>query len=507
MSGHSVSRKLDVDGSVPSVALSKTRGRLSLIRKSFWMAMILLASQVITPSPAFAAAVSPSGIAIGTGSFEVDIAVTTSSAGVTFSYTVEGSPATHSGTLTTGEAMRIVGPILITGTGNNLPGLFVRSSNGLYTQSDLEGETGINGDSVYNPGFTGNYFPQFYETSDVQAISNGRQVPYIGNVTACFGMEAYFSATVRYWHCTAAFTWPEPDDTTPPGMSSRSIDANGATLTIRFNEGMAAATAPSGFAVTRNGSPISFTPGNISQGSSTLELNLGEVIATGDVVRLSYTPGSITDDAPGANALPATSNLTVTNNSISGDSGGPGANVAPAKYSGPEFSGLSGMGVMTGSTGKLEGKRLNEISSIEIGGKAATFTATSTTELSLSLPAALAPGLYDLVINSSAGKLTHINAIQVRAPKQSFSIMTRSQGKISNDQYIEHSLIASMQIPELNKARCVVNASSMAMARAMADRLCAIVKASNPNIETTVVEPRSSVKGDAVFARVSYGWN
>jgi hypothetical protein len=199
----------------------------------------------------------------------------------------------------------------------------------------------------------------------------------------------------------------------------------------------------------------------------------------------------------------------VKTGSYVGASGGndSGVTPSPAKYSGPEFSGLSGMGVMTGSTGKLEGKRLNEISSIEIGGKAATFTATSATELSLSLPAGLAPGLYDLVINSSAGKLTHINAIQVRAPKQSFSIMTRSKGKISEQQYLEHSLIASMQIPELNKARCVVNASSIAMARAMADRLCAIVKASNPNIETTVVEPRSSVKGDAVFARVSYGWN
>jgi hypothetical protein len=179
----------------------------------------------------------------------------------------------------------------------------------------------------------------------------------------------------------------------------------------------------------------------------------------------------------------------------------------PAKYSGPEFSGLAGMGIMTGSTGKLEGKRLNEISSIEIGGKAATFNANSTTELELSLPAGLAPGLYDLVINSSAGKLTHINAIQVREPRKSFSITTRSTGKISNDQYIEHSLIASMQIPELNKARCVVNASSMAMAKAMANRLCAVVKASNPNIETTIVEPRSTVKGDAVYARVSYGWN
>ena len=179
----------------------------------------------------------------------------------------------------------------------------------------------------------------------------------------------------------------------------------------------------------------------------------------------------------------------------------------PAKYAGPEFSALSGMGIMTGSTGKLEGKRLDQISSIEIGGKAATFTANSATELELSLPAGLAPGLYDLVINSSAGKLTQINAIQVREPKKSFSITTKSTGKISNDQYIEHSLIASMQIPELDKARCIVNASTQAMAQAMANRLCAVVKASNPNIETTIIEPRTTVKGDAVYARVTYGWN
>ena len=179
----------------------------------------------------------------------------------------------------------------------------------------------------------------------------------------------------------------------------------------------------------------------------------------------------------------------------------------PAKYSGPEFSGLSGMGIMTGSTGKLEGKRLNEISAIEIGGKAATFTATSATELSLAVPAGLAPGLYDLVINSSAGKLTHINAIQVREPRKSFSITTRSTGKISESQYQEHALISSMQIPELNKARCTVNASSEAMAEAMANRLCALVKASNSNIETTIVVSRSTVKNDTVYARVTYGWN
>jgi hypothetical protein len=162
---------------------------------------------------------------------------------------------------------------------------------------------------------------------------------------------------------------------------------------------------------------------------------------------------------------------------------------------------------MTGTTGKLEGKRLNEISAIEIGGKAAPFTVTSATELELSLPAGLTPGLYDLVINSSAGKLTHINAIQVRAPRQSFSVTTRSNLRISNDHYLEHSLIASMQTPELTRARCIVNASSIASARAQAERLCAIVKASNPNIETTIIEPRSDVRNDSVYARVVYGWN
>lgn len=185
----------------------------------------------------------------------------------------------------------------------------------------------------------------------------------------------------------------------------------------------------------------------------------------------------------------------------------PQAEPTPAKYSGPEFSGLSAKALMTGSSSRLEGKNLDEISSITIDGKAATFKLDGDKALDLTLPAGLAPGLYDLVINSSAGKLTHINAIRVREPLKSFSITSRSAGKISEEQYQEHALISAMQIPELNKARCVVNAASLAMAKAQAQRLCALVKAANPNIETTVIEARSTVKSDSVFARVSYGWN
>lgn len=185
---------------------------------------------------------------------------------------------------------------------------------------------------------------------------------------------------------------------------------------------------------------------------------------------------------------------------------GTGNAAAPAKYSGPEFSGLSGKGIMTGSASRLEGKNLDEISSITIDGKPAIFKLDGDKALDLTLPEDLAPGTYDLVINSSAGKLTHINAIRVREPLKSFSITSRSVGKISEEQYQEHALISAMQVPELNKARCVVNASSLAMAGAQAQRLCALVKAANPNIETTVVEARSTIKNDAVFARVSYGW-
>ena len=179
----------------------------------------------------------------------------------------------------------------------------------------------------------------------------------------------------------------------------------------------------------------------------------------------------------------------------------------PAKYAGPEFSSLSLKPVMHGSSTTLTGKRLSQVSSIEIGGKAATFTATSDTELSLTPAADLAPGTYDLVINSAAGKLTHINAVRIQAALRSFSVTTRAENRISEEQYQEHSLIASMQQSELTKARCIVNGPNLAQAKAQAERLCALVKAANPNIETTVIDPRSTVKNNTVFARVTYGWN
>jgi hypothetical protein len=178
----------------------------------------------------------------------------------------------------------------------------------------------------------------------------------------------------------------------------------------------------------------------------------------------------------------------------------------PANYSGPELLDLSSQEIISGTSSRLEGKNLSSVTSIEIGGKSATFKLDGSSALDLTVPAGLAPGLYDLVINSPSGKLTHINAILVREPLRSFSITSRSEGRISEEHYQEHTIVASMQLPELNKARCVVNGPNLAQARAQAARLCALVKAANPNIQTTVVEARSTVRGNTVFARVSYGW-
>ena len=185
----------------------------------------------------------------------------------------------------------------------------------------------------------------------------------------------------------------------------------------------------------------------------------------------------------------------------------PSSNLTSAKYAGPEFSSLSLKPVMHGTSTTLTGKRLSQVSSIEIGGKAATFTSVSDTELSLTPAADLAPGTYDLVINSAAGKLSHMNAVRIQPALRSFSVTTRAENRITEEQYQEHSLIASMQQTELTKARCIVNGPNLAQAKAQAERLCALVKAANPNIETTVIDPRSTVKNNTVFARVTYGWN
>ena len=179
----------------------------------------------------------------------------------------------------------------------------------------------------------------------------------------------------------------------------------------------------------------------------------------------------------------------------------------PTKYRGPEFVGLSKMEVSKGGSATIEGKLLDEISTIEINGKAASFSAISETELVLAIPADLTPGNFDLVINSSAGKLTHLDAIRVKEPREGKSFTTKSSSELTPETIAEHIAFASNQASYINRIRCTVNSSDLAEARKQAVSLCAKIVASNPRIVTSIVEAKSTIRSNHVFARVSYGWN
>lgn len=216
-------------------------------------------------------------------------------------------------------------------------------------------------------------------------------------------------------------------------------------------------------------------------------------------VRIFYSPALL---IPGATDCGGS-----TNNQSSGGNNLPGQGGEPIKYSGPEFANLNSTPVRHGEPSSLQGKNLGEIRTITAGGLIFEFSVIDDGRLELTAPPGLAPGVYDLVITSGAGKLTHIGAIRVVAPKKSFAFTLRSTTKISEDDYLQHVLVAGMQSPYLDKARCIANGASLEQARAQAERLCALVMAANPNIKTYVIEPRTSIRSNSMWSRVVYGWN
>lgn len=179
--------------------------------------------------------------------------------------------------------------------------------------------------------------------------------------------------------------------------------------------------------------------------------------------------------------------------------------VKEVRYEGPEFSELSQKSMLPNLSYRLSGKKLDEITALSIAGKQVSFSATTDSVL-ITLPAGIEPGLYDLIVESSHGKLTQGSAISVRTPLKVWSYTTKSLEKVSEDDLLEHFYVSKVQDSELSKARCIVNSKSLEQALTAAKRLCALVRAGNASITETVVEARSTVKGNMAYARVVYGW-
>jgi hypothetical protein len=178
---------------------------------------------------------------------------------------------------------------------------------------------------------------------------------------------------------------------------------------------------------------------------------------------------------------------------------------APIKYSGPEFSSLSLKPVLSGTTTALEGRKLDQISSITVDGKAAKISDATDKSLKLELPAGLKPGAHDLiVVTANHGKLTHMNAFRVREQMPATSLTIKGLDVFSGEEFKKLTAFARTQNPDMNTATCIVNSSSEGKSFMQARALCDRIAATNLNIKTTMFETRSTVEGSAIFARVVF---
>jgi hypothetical protein len=193
-----------------------------------------------------------------------------------------------------------------------------------------------------------------------------------------------------------------------------------------------------------------------------------------------------------------------SNNNSSNSSQRP-SQAAPIKYSGPEFSSLSLKPVLNGSNTTLEGRKLDQISSITIDGKAAKLSDATDKSLKLELPAGLKPGVYDLVVSTANhGKLTHMNAIRIREELPASSLTIKGTGVLSGEEFKKLTAFSRTQNPDMNTVTCIVNSNSEGKSFMQARALCDRIAATNLNIKTTMFETRSTVEGSAIFARVVF---
>ncbi len=191
----------------------------------------------------------------------------------------------------------------------------------------------------------------------------------------------------------------------------------------------------------------------------------------------------------------------------SGGSGGSAPVSRPAattKYSGPEILAVDTIRpIVSGGTLTFTGKNLSAVSSATIGDKAASLSFDTTKGLTIGTPAGLAPGKYDLVMQSSFGKLTHLNAVTIKAPTPTKTINFKGDGEYLNETQVSE-LVAFNSIlnSDYEKVRCIVNAADADVAKAIAIRVCAHVARGEARNVEVIQDVRSSYQGTGFWVRV-----
>lgn len=174
----------------------------------------------------------------------------------------------------------------------------------------------------------------------------------------------------------------------------------------------------------------------------------------------------------------------------------------PPSYTGPVFT-TSTQRASAGSELTLSGRKLDQISSVMINGIELKIISATEASMVLSIPEAMGAGVYDLVIYSSFGKLTHIDGIRIiEAALQNepgaflgWSWVTKFTGnsRALNSTQVESTGASAAKHPDATTIICWGYTTApepkqwaIDHAQQRAEAVCALVGASNPEVHTVV---------------------
>jgi len=173
---------------------------------------------------------------------------------------------------------------------------------------------------------------------------------------------------------------------------------------------------------------------------------------------------------------------------------------------GPVFTSLPARNLLAGQTLRVTGNHLDQVTRLFIAGTEISFSNQSSTSLTLTLPAGLTAGAYDLeALSRSAGKYTYLQALFVIRIPKAISRTTKGLHLLQNSEIFTQVNAGKGRDPALNKVRCIVNSSSLEKSKVEATRLCAAVVKAHKGVSEFVIDPRSQMSHSQIFSRVYYG--
>lgn len=176
----------------------------------------------------------------------------------------------------------------------------------------------------------------------------------------------------------------------------------------------------------------------------------------------------------------------------------------PSQYLWPEITWpQSARPITAGNSLSFVGKRLDAIMATSIGSLPATISSNSASTLTVTTPTSLAPGTYDLTMQTPFGTITKINAVRIKVPTQPRILTFKSSAMHLNEQNAQdlatfHESLNS----DYEKVRCIVNSADQKTAQKIARLTCMqIARGELRNVEV-IQESRNSFSGRGFWVRI-----